>query len=276
MRRARALTAILACACLPATAQATQSVKLDATLTPDRLGQGTTIGFGFQIDAPAGQVPSPLTELDVNYPGNLGIALSGVGLATCSPEKLKASGPGGCPANSRMGYGTALGEIQVGPEIIHENAQIALFRTANQSGHIALLIYATGLSPVDAQLVFPGLLLPAPAPFGGRLNINVPLVPSLPEAPDVAVVRVSSTLGPRTSSITNVSTAGRRPTTPRASSCPIAARAGASRSPPGSPSRTAATQPPTPRCRARAGSLDRTGEPDRRRTLRIGAVRPIP
>jgi hypothetical protein len=95
-----------------------------------------------------------------------------------------------------MGYGNALAEIPVGPEIIHETADITIVRAPVQDGHIAMLIYASGQTPVDAQIVFPAQLIPAPAPFGGALHLDVPLVPSLPGAPDVAVVRVRSTLGP--------------------------------------------------------------------------------
>ncbi len=60
LARIAGLTALLGCigwvcwAWLPAAAaQAAQSVKLTATLTPEHLGQGTTIGFSFQIEAPA-------------------------------------------------------------------------------------------------------------------------------------------------------------------------------------------------------------------------------
>jgi hypothetical protein len=191
------LASILACACIPsALAQATQSVSLNATLTPERLGHATTVRFGFQITSPNGQVPPPLTQIDVNYPGNLGIALSELGLATCSATMLEASGPASCPADSLMGYGTATAEIQIGPEIEHEIANITLIRAPTQNGHLALLFYANAISPISAQLIFPGLLLPTPPPFGGSINITVPLVHSLPEAPDVAVVKLTSTLGP--------------------------------------------------------------------------------
>lgn len=197
MLRARGLwAAILLCACLPAAAQAAQSVKLTATLTPERLGHGTTVGFAFEIAAPANRVPPPLTGLDLSYPGNLGFALSGLGLATCSPTTLEASGPKGCPSVSRMGYGAALAEIPVGPLIVREPAEVAIVRAPGQGGHLALLFYADGEAPVSAQIVFPGLLVPAPAPFGGQVHVDVPLVPSLPAAPDVAIVRLRSTLGP--------------------------------------------------------------------------------
>ncbi len=198
VRRAHDLLVVaLLCAVIPTTADAAQSVRLDATLTPERLGHGTTIGFGFQIAAPANQVPPPLTSVEVLYSADLGISLSGLGLATCTPSTLEALGAEGCPADSRMGYGTALAEIPIGPEIAHETAHLTLLRTRTQNGHLALLFYAEGAAPISTQILLPGLLLPAPAPFGGRININVPLVPSLPGAPDVAVVKLRSTIGPK-------------------------------------------------------------------------------
>jgi hypothetical protein len=138
-----------------------------------------------------------LTELDVRYPGDLGIGLSGLGIATCSAATLEVSGPAGCPADSRMGFGSVLVEIPIGPEIVTETGQVWIFRAADQSGHIAMLLSASGETPVYAQVVFPAILLPATWPFGGRLHVDVPLVPSLPEAPDVSVVRVRSTIGPQ-------------------------------------------------------------------------------
>jgi hypothetical protein len=171
-------------------------VHLTAGLTPERLGRGTTIGLGIRIDGPLGAVPPPLRVLDVRYPENLGIALSGLGLETCSATTLETLGPAGCPADSVMGHGSAIGEIPFGPEIIHEAASVTIVRAENQNGHIALLFDAQGISPVVANLVFPGVLLPARRPFGGDIRIDVPIVPSLPEAPDVAVVNLEATIGP--------------------------------------------------------------------------------
>lgn len=192
------MAALLLCAwaCLPVAAHATQSMRLTATLTPEHLGQGTTIGFNFQINAPAGQIPPPLTEVDLRYPNNLGIATSGLGLATCTAATLEASGPDGCPSESLMGSGSAIAEIPIGPEIVHESAPVTIFRAPDENGQLALSLYADGAAPVAAQFVLPSLLLSAPAPFGGRVHIGVPLVPSLPDTPDVAVVQLHTTLGP--------------------------------------------------------------------------------
>ena len=185
-----------ACACLPAAAHAAQSVKLGATLTPERLGQGTTIGFNFQIDAPAGEIPAPLTEIDLRYPENLGIATSGLGLATCSAARIEALGPRHCPADSVMGIGSAIAEFPIGPQIAHETAPVSIFRAPDEHGQLALLLYVTAANPVGVQIALPSLLLPAAAPFGGSVQIGVPLVPSFPDSPDVAVVQLTATLGP--------------------------------------------------------------------------------
>ncbi len=199
MRRNRALCLLVTVTlCLSACgiASAAQSVTLNATFTPERLGQETTIGIGFRIAAPAEDVPPPLTRVEISYPKELAFALSELGLATCSTQTLKASGLAGCPANSLMGYGTALAEIPLGPSIVHEIGQVTIVRTTGQAGHLRLLIYVNAEDPVSAQIVFPALVLPAAPPFGGRLAMNIPLIPSLPEGPDAAVVAFHSTIGP--------------------------------------------------------------------------------
>ncbi len=188
--------ALLACACLPATASAAQTVKLDAALTPERLGQGTTIGFSFTVSTTTGQVPSPLTGVDLLYPANLGIATSGLGLATCTAATLEELGPEGCPSESQMGYGSGLVEVPFGPEILQEAATTRVFMAHLNQGHLGLVFWAVGVTPVAAQIVFPGLVLPAPGPDGGELSTSIPLVPTLPGAPDAAVVKLSTTIGP--------------------------------------------------------------------------------
>jgi hypothetical protein len=194
----RALTiALAALVCLsPTCAFGAETVKLDASLTPERLGAGTTIAFGFTVATPANQVPPPLTELDLYYPANLGIGTSGLGLETCTVAILEANGPEGCPSQSQMGYGSALVEVPFGPKILSETAQTTIFMAHVQSGHLGLLFYARAGSPISAQIVFAGLVLPAPNPFGGDLDTTVPLVPTLPGAPNAAVVQLHSTIGP--------------------------------------------------------------------------------
>jgi hypothetical protein len=177
-------------------ASAAPAATLSASFAPERLGRRTTLSFGFQIDGGAGRVPPALTAVELSYPNYLGIALSGLGLAVCAEATLQAAGPAGCPANSVMGHGTARAEIALGPEVVQESAPITILRAADQEGHIAVLFSAIGTLPLAAGVVFPGVLLPAPAPFGGTLSIGVPLIASVPGAPNVALVQLRSTLGP--------------------------------------------------------------------------------
>lgn len=195
-RRNLILAALALCACLPGAAQAAPSAKLHVSFIPYQLGQSTTLEFNAQITASGGRVPPPLTELDVRYPGSLGVAVGELGLATCTKKRLEAFGAEGCPADSRMGEGSATAEIPIGPDILRETARVAILRAPEQEGHLALLFYATGETPVLAQIPFTGLLLPSPPPYGASIHINVPIVPGLPGGPDVAVVHLHATLGP--------------------------------------------------------------------------------
>jgi hypothetical protein len=172
------------------------TMRLSAALTPERLGQGTTIHFGFTVTTPPRTVPSPVTGVELLYPENLGIATSGLGLETCTVGILEAHGPEGCPSQSQMGYGRALVVVPFGPEIIEEPAQTRVFMAHLTQGHLGLVFYAWGERPVDAWIVFGGLVLPTPPPYGGDLAATIPLVPTLPGAPYAAVVRFSTTIGP--------------------------------------------------------------------------------
>lgn len=209
---ARALSAALTCGLLlirlgvPAQAgamntshtltQAARAVKLAVSFSPERLGAGTTVSLGFQISTPSGQAPSPLIAIELLYPGNLGIATSSLGLETCLPASLEQNGLAGCPADSLMGRGSAAVAVPFGPRILIEQASITLLSGPVQNGHLGLLFFASGEIPVLANLVFPGLVLPAHAPFGGLLDATLPLVPSVPGGPDASVVRLQTTIGP--------------------------------------------------------------------------------
>jgi hypothetical protein len=192
-----ALTAVFVGLCVAAPARATQAVKLNAGFTPYRLGAPTSVDLDLSIRAPSGQIPSALTEVGVRYPQNLGFALSGLGLAVCSSAMLEESGAGGCPANSIMGRGTAIAELGFGAQLVTENASISIARAPDQEGHIALLLYASGPSPVNTQILSPAQLLPTSPPFGGRLNMELPIIPSVPGAADVAIISLNVTLGPQ-------------------------------------------------------------------------------
>jgi hypothetical protein len=178
-------------------ARAAPSVELHATFKPERLGRQTSVRFDVRIQMPDGRVPPPLVEGAVRYPAGVDIGLSGLGLDTCEAKAIEAVGPRACHAESIMGEGTAEGEVQVGPEVVREGAHVIIFRAPERAGKLAMLFYVDAEQPVIAQLVVPALLGSAPPGFGGQLQMQVPLVPTWPEGPDVAVTRVKLAFGPR-------------------------------------------------------------------------------
>jgi hypothetical protein len=187
---ARTLTVTLVlCVCVTSRAEAAQKVRVDASFKPEKLGAATTVSLGFQVSTSDGRLPAPLTTIDFHYPRNLGFATSGLGLDSCQPATLEADGANACPGNSLMGSGSAQARFQIGPEIFEEGASLAVVAGPSPDGYVRLLVSATGVSPVAARIVMSTVLLP------GRLQISVPLVPSLPGGSDVAVVAARVTLG---------------------------------------------------------------------------------
>ena len=175
----------------PAGAWGAQTTSISAGFSPERLGAPTALSLGFDVRTPDGSLPSALTGIAFHYPPNIGIGTSGLGLATCSPAKLSFDGPSACPPNSIMGRGSALAKFQVSPEVSEESASIALVAGPSEHGYMNLLIAATGAYPVAARIVMSTLVTP------GNLRFSVPLVPGIPEGPDVAVVRVRIKVGGR-------------------------------------------------------------------------------
>lgn len=187
----RLLAIALAAFCLtaPASAGATQVATIDVGFSPYRLGGHTAVSLGFAIRTTDGTLPSALTGLEFHYPSSLGLGTSELGTASCAAAKLAYYGPQVCPANSIMGRGSALAKFQVSPEISEEPASIALVAGPSNDGYVHMLIAATGVYPAAARIVMSTVILP------GRLQFTVPLVPGIPEGPDVAVVGVHVTLG---------------------------------------------------------------------------------
>jgi hypothetical protein len=181
---------------VPAQSSGAQHAQLNASFTPKRLGEGTTLGFSFTITS-SSQVPAPLSSLDLYYPANLGLATSGLGVATCTPAILEIEGPEGCPSQSQMGRGTAIVEVPFGPEVITQTAHTLIFMAYRHQGRVQLLFYAYSGEGVATIIVFAGSLLPAKTPFGGELEISIPPVPTLPGAPNAAVVQLHATIGPQ-------------------------------------------------------------------------------
>jgi hypothetical protein len=197
--RPRGLVAVLfvlALVTAPSAGAVTEQASLHASFSPNRLGAPTTISFSFHLATSGGTAPPPLTGLDLHLPAGMNYTTTTLGLATCSVAKLLAGGLTACPANSRLGHGSALVEVPFGVGSGHEVPEIDAVAGPSPKGNLVVLFYANGLVPVIAQLAFSGEVLPDSGRFGSQLDASVPLVTSVPGGPDVSIVDVKTTIGP--------------------------------------------------------------------------------
>jgi hypothetical protein len=189
--------ALFICGAAPAAAMATtETASLQASFSPDRLGASTTIGFSFNVATTEGLAPPPLTGIDLHMPAGMNYTTTTLGLSICNPTVLQQNGPSACSPNSRLGYGSALVEVPFGTGAGHELPEIQALMGPPDKGNMVVLFYANGQTPVFAQLVFSGEVLPSTGVFGSQLSTLVPPIPSVPNGPDVSIVSVKATIGP--------------------------------------------------------------------------------
>lgn len=141
-------------------------------------------------------MPSPVTAVNVSLPAGMGLGLTTLGEAVCPQFVLENRGVNGCPTNALMGRGVATVEIPIGTEILHDAAIIDIFMSTPINEHTTMVFYAESRTPVFADVVFHGELLPDPGSESAFFDTLIPLVPTLPGGPDAAVVNMESTLGP--------------------------------------------------------------------------------
>jgi hypothetical protein len=187
-----AACAFLALSNADASHASTPSVKLYTAFAPDRLGASTTIAMDFSIQERGGGLPPPLSRVRLGLPPGVGLATTTLGLATCSEAQFNIEG---CPANALMGHGTALVAVPAGREVIYNSAKVTIAMAAASHEHTTMEIYTVTKTPVSAELAFPAALIEEPH-AGAYLETSVPIIPTVPDGPDVAVVDFESTFGP--------------------------------------------------------------------------------
>ncbi len=163
--------------------------RMSATFAPKRLGAATTVSFALHIDPPPEVAPPPLQSIRVSYPEDLGFATSGLGLAACQPLALETDGGKACPANSKVGAGSAIVAVSFGPSVVQEQVSLEMFAGPSPDGYLHLLMLAQGTEPVLAKILLTAVLLP------GHLQITVPAIGGLPGGPDVSIASMKARLG---------------------------------------------------------------------------------
>lgn len=182
---------------LAAAAVASPRVALRAGFSPYRLGSGTTVSIDLRVLTPRSALPPPATTIELLFPAGLGVADSGLGLESCDPAKLEARDPGACPPDSVLGRGSGVVEFEGDPgQLFYEPIYTTIFAgPILPGGELTLLFYETVYAnPAWDTILLEGGLLPARPPFGGRLQVRIPLVPSITGY--ATFTDLHSTLGP--------------------------------------------------------------------------------
>jgi len=194
----RLARALLAALCLTAagaaSAQAAETVQItQAGFSPSTLGAPTNAFGSATIGSTEGPVPAPIEHVNVYGPAGVTLNLEGTG--TCAPATLERIGPTACPANSRAGFGGGEGIYMLGGELVKEKYTLDFFLSDNRPGHVALVVFLEGHSPVSVEVVFGGSVIRGPKPYGLGFSLNVPLIKVLPEASDASATSAFVTLG---------------------------------------------------------------------------------
>jgi hypothetical protein len=183
---------------MPAAALATPKVEASAKILPipgvkgsGRLGTGVDLKTEFIISGteyggnPAG--PAPLTNVKVYFPK--GTKITTKGFPSCAPAKVEQGGIGACPKKARAGFGHTEGFVSLGGERVAETVQVTpFFMTGGGLG-----FWIEGRTPTVIEKLAKGhWSFPSSGPV---INVEVPLIESLPGAPDASATHIVTTAG---------------------------------------------------------------------------------
>jgi hypothetical protein len=175
-------------------ANAEETVQITrAGFSPAALGLPTNAFGSATIGSTTGPVPSPIEHVDVFGPAGVSLDLRGTGV--CNRQELERIGVRACPANSRAGFGGGEGIYQLGGELVKESYTLDFFLGDNRPGHIALLVYLQGHSPVSVEITFAGRVISGQKPYGLGFSLDVPLIKVLPDASNASATSAFITLG---------------------------------------------------------------------------------
>jgi hypothetical protein len=184
---------------LSATASAapTFTYKTKAYPIPGFPGTGDFLGAHtlFQLEGKIsgteyGGFPPPL--IGIKYYGPAGAEQNPQGFATCAPATIEKEGPGLCPKRSIAGpQGFGVGVVSFGGERVQERASIQPFFAPGGD----LEFFVDGRTPVSLELLTMGHVVNSPPPFGPTTIGEVPLVETVPGAPDASAEEATIRVG---------------------------------------------------------------------------------
>ncbi len=165
------------------------------SFSPDKLGAKAAFTFTVHFGGGELGVPSPVRRAVVHLPA--GLTLDVPKLRSCTRAQLQARGAHGCPARSQIGTGRALADVHVGSSVESEEAAISAFVGPPRGTNPTIEILGQGYSPLEERVVITATALPDNPPYGEKLVMTVPAIPTIPLEPNASTVSFSMTIGGR-------------------------------------------------------------------------------
>ncbi len=169
------------------------TATMSPSFSPDRLGANANFTLKFHFSGGEDGIPEAISKSVLHLP--VGLQLSDNHIATCTRAKLVAHGAKGCAADSQIGHGDALASIQLGAVPESEEATLSAFIGPIENGNPTIEILAEGYTPLERRIILTGTVLPDSAPYGNKLVITVPAIPTIPLEPNASTISFSLTIG---------------------------------------------------------------------------------
>jgi hypothetical protein len=164
-----------------------------ATASPNRLGAHGSLSVAIHFAGGEAGIPTPVSRTTVRFPAGMGIEIPH--LRSCSTEHLQDLGASECPAQSKLGRGHAIVESRQASETIVENVALSAFLGPPEHLQPTLEVLGEATTPIAVRLVAGGRVLADRAPYGEKLVIDMPPIPTVPPSPDASIVDFSLTVG---------------------------------------------------------------------------------
>jgi hypothetical protein len=190
------IAALTICAGLAGTAHGENFASIAPAVSPNRLHAKVALTVTMQLSGTQFGVAAPLDKSIVRLPA--GMTLDIPHLSSCTAARLRARGPKGCPASSKLGSGHALVEVHAGTGNITEEAELWAFLGPPNNLQPTFEILAQGYTPIDERKVLRGSVLPASAPYGEELVMSIPPIPTLMFEPNASIANLTLTIGAST------------------------------------------------------------------------------
>ncbi len=176
-----------------ASAQAITSASIAATMHPNRPHARGAVTLSVVYSGGEFGLPSPVRGLTLRFPAGLGLDIPR--LSACNVTELERIGPRACPSRSVIGSGNMLFAARTGSAIVEEKVTLRAFLGPPNNLEPTIAIFAEGSKPIGEEDVVTGRMSPDHIPFGERILMHIPPLPTLPQQPDASLLSLSLTIG---------------------------------------------------------------------------------